>query len=342
MLKVFDRRWLRQGLLWGSVLAVVVVAMLSLMGVWGERRVFELATHFKLQYLVVSGVALVVFWVMRRRWWGGLCLVCLVANLVAVAPWYLPRFSFGGGSEEGGLRVLVANVQASNPQYERAIALVQQEQPDIAVFMEVTASWLQALEPLRAQLPYTLAEARPGNFGIALYSALPLVSAEIKAFGAYLGEERAPQIPSLMVEFERGGGLVSLVATHPFPPVSPQAFRLRNRQLTAVGNYLQGWHHPLLVVGDLNLTMWSPYHQRFIRQTGLQNSRRGFGVLPTWPTDNPLLSIPLDHCLVSPEIKVKRTRTGRTIGSDHRPLIVDVVVRRSLATQFRQTTTFFP
>ena len=328
MLKSLNRKALRQELFLGSALAVVVVAMLSLMGFWGEHRVFELATHFKLQYLVVSTVAFAIFWLMRRRWWGMLCLVCLVANLGVVAPWYLPRFSFGSGAEGQAFRVLVANVQASNPHYERAIALVQKEKPDIAVFMEVNEAWMQALEPIRAQLPYTLAEPQSGNFGIALYSTLPLVSGEIKSFGTELpGEERAPQVPSLLAEVGVGTELVSLVATHPFPPVSQQAFFWRNRQLAAVADSVQGWHRPLVVVGDLNLTMWSPFYQRFVRQTGLRNSRRGFGVLPTWPTNNPLLSIPLDHCLVSSAVWVKRTRTGRGIGSDHLPLIVDAVVR---------------
>ncbi|MBC6474673.1 MAG: UPF0175 family protein [Hormoscilla sp. GM102CHS1] len=50
--------------------------------------------------------------------------------------------------------------------------------------------------------------------------------------------------------------------------------------------------------------MWSPYYRKFIRDSGLKNGRSGFGVQPTWPVDAPIFSIPLDHCLVSPEIKV--------------------------------------
>ena len=61
---------------------------------------------------------------------------------------------------------------------------------------------------------------------------------------------------------------------------------------------------------------------------------RGFGLLPTWPTRGTyhripdmvtlLLSIPIDHSLISPELRVADVRTGTDTGSDHRPLVIDL------------------
>jgi hypothetical protein len=58
--------------------------------------------------------------------------------------------------------------------------------------------------------------------------------------------------------------------------------------------------------------------------------------IPTWPTEakfSPikpplswLLLIPIDHFLISPEIKVLDIRTGANVGSDHLPLIADLVL----------------
>jgi endonuclease/exonuclease/phosphatase (EEP) superfamily protein YafD len=72
--------------------------------------------------------------------------------------------------------------------------------------------------------------------------------------------------------------------------------------------------------------MWSPFYQRFIQQAGLKNARSGFGIIPTWSTKLPPLSIPIDHCLVSPNVNVLQMRAGRYVGSDHLPLITDLVI----------------
>jgi endonuclease/exonuclease/phosphatase (EEP) superfamily protein YafD len=84
----------------------------------------------------------------------------------------------------------------------------------------------------------------------------------------------------------------------------------------------------VIIAGDLNLSPWSPYYARLVRETGLADIRKGFGLLPTWPTHLRPMMIPIDHCLVSPDISVSRVRTGEHIGSDHLPLIVDLMVAK--------------
>ncbi len=61
----------------------------------------------------------------------------------------------------------------------------------------------------------------------------------------------------------------------------------------------------------------------------LLDSRRGFGVQRSWPTSMKVsilgtMRIPIDHALVSRDVKVLDRRVGPFIGSDHFPIMVDI------------------
>jgi hypothetical protein len=71
--------------------------------------------------------------------------------------------------------------------------------------------------------------------------------------------------------------------------------------------------------------MWSPYYKKSIGSTQLRNTRAGFGIFPTWKMIHPFFAIAIDHCLVSPDLKVKNLYTGRVIGSDRLPLITELL-----------------
>ena len=86
---------------------------------------------------------------------------------------------------------------------------------------------------------------------------------------------------------------------------------------------------PTLLCADLNSTPWSPYFTDLLSGTGLLNGRQGFGVLATWNALWPrMAAIPIDHCLVSPNVAVRGLRYGPRVGSDHLPLIMDVAINQ--------------
>jgi endonuclease/exonuclease/phosphatase (EEP) superfamily protein YafD len=83
----------------------------------------------------------------------------------------------------------------------------------------------------------------------------------------------------------------------------------------------------VIVLGDLNTTSWSPYFRDLLADSGLADTRRGFGVLGSWPDLPSPLRIPIDHCLVSDKVAVHDRRIGPPVGSDHRGVIVDLTVK---------------
>jgi endonuclease/exonuclease/phosphatase (EEP) superfamily protein YafD len=84
----------------------------------------------------------------------------------------------------------------------------------------------------------------------------------------------------------------------------------------------------VIVMGDLNATPWSQPFRRLVARSGLCDSRAGFGIAASYPADSTVLRIPIDHVLITCSIGVADRRVERDIGSDHRPVIVDLVVPR--------------
>lgn len=308
----------------GLAFGLALVTLLSLAGSFGHIYwLFDLTAHFKLQYLVVSSSAFLCLWFWRTCLWGAwlinLSLFCLILNLVDVVPWYLPQPTVFKPAVE--LRLLHSNVLVRNRDYNSVIALVKEVKPEIAIFQEVNAEWLRALEPLRTILPYTYAEPNAVGFGNVIFSALPLQ----KPLVQFLGQT---EYASIVTQVSKGGQTFSLMTTHPPPPIGQELFQWRNQWLAAIASFVRSQTHPVIVIGDFNVSMWSPYYRQAVSAAGLRNTRTGFGILPSWSPHHwlPWLSIPIDHCLVSPKIYVQKTQVGRNIGSDHLPLIVDLVI----------------
>ena len=324
---MFQKSFLVSVLAWSLTLSIMgLTAIAFFTHIYGWKIYLELLSHFQLQYFLLSSVGLIGLAVLRRKYLFLIGLICTTFLGTQIITWYWPpRFWNTGG--DSNFRILVANINTKNQQYEDVLAYTRQENPDLALFMEVDTAWIEQLDTLADVLPYSSGEGNPYNFGIMLYSRYPFESVQRVAFG----DDR---IPSLTGEVNVNNQTLAFVGTHPLPPVRPEYFQSRNQQLDLVGQHLQTVEPSKLLIGDLNVSMWSPYYGRLVRQTGLVNARKGFGILPSWPTYGTypqipdwaslLLSIPIDHCLLSPELEVVDVRVGPDLGSDHRPVVVDL------------------
>ncbi|MEG4235019.1 endonuclease/exonuclease/phosphatase family protein [Microcoleus sp. Pol11C3] len=302
------------------IIAATVNAVLSIVGYLGELNIFfELSSHFKLQYLLVGFSTFIFFALVRSRKIGLLVSAfCIIINLAEIVPWYFPGSAFVGPTPGQHLRILHSNVLTSNRRYSEVISLVKAEQPDIAVFVEVSTVWAKELAVLSEMFPYSCHYQQSERFGSSIYSKLPLKNPSVKPF--------SNRRKSLFAEVEFQGKIISLILAHPTVPIKQQSLIERNRQLAGIGQYAAQVKNPLIVVGDFNTTMWSPFYKNMVKTGNLRNARSGFGILPTWPTFMPLAYIPIDHFLVSKEIGILKIRTGRNVGSDHLPLITDLVI----------------
>lgn len=217
------------------------------------------------------------------------------------------------------LTLLLANVQRSNTEYSRLIEIVAVHRPDLLAVIEPDPTWVQALDTLTPLYPHQKIVARDDNFGIALYSRIPFDGVEV----IDLGDTGAPSIAAKILLDKKE---VTILATHPLPPPAKQHYDRRNSQLSAIATYIGARSGSKIIIGDLNVTPWSVYFSKLLHQSGLVDTRQGHGILATWPTYLPLMMIPLDYCLVSPDILTKNIATLPNIGSDHLPLLVKLEI----------------
>ncbi|HAI69157.1 MAG TPA: endonuclease/exonuclease/phosphatase [Gammaproteobacteria bacterium] len=297
---------------------IAIILLFSLTGYLSTRHwTFELTSHFKVQYFVLSIFCVFICLWLRQWAWASLSLLGLILNGIVVLPWYFP--SLENHTQNDSLSILLSNVNIENKNYSALIQLVVAEKPDILIVQEGNKEWIKHLKVLEKTLPYVEAPHKSYFFGIVIFSRFPFEETQMLSLGRS-GRE------SILAKIKINHKMLSLLTTHPLPPITEGLFEHRNSQLFEVKSFIKQLASPKMLIGDLNTSMWSPFYSQLTQETGLINTRQGFGILPTWPTFLPVLMIPIDHCLVSPDIKVIKIKTGESIGSDHLPLIVELAI----------------
>ena len=278
---------------------------------------FDLFSHFHVQYMQLCLIPFfIAMWKQRYRW--AVTLVAIVCiNYAYVLPLYLGK---PDPAREKPVRAMLMNLNAGNGNTEQVLNSIALFAPDLLLLEEVTPKWAHELEVLNATYPYRIAEPKVGCFGIMLLSKYPLEHGKVVQIGT-------AGVPSITADAYLPDGVVTIIGTHPVPPTGSEGSRLRNQQLAEIPPLVVQQKNPLLLMGDLNTTPWSPCFRKLIRESGLKNSMTGFGHQPSWPSNMWFMRIPLDHMLYSDGISIHNRMIGRTVGSDHFPVVLDFTLR---------------
>ena len=331
----------------GMTGCVMLLSAAGLFDTYGRH--LELLSHFRFQYLLLALSGLILLLGMKSWKWSVVALGCVIMNTLFIAPLYIRCHDDVARRLSIPVRLLYANVNVANRHFSALRDLIQIEQPDILILLEPDSQWLKALAPLKVSYQYQHSISRSDGHGVMMYSHYPF--SQIDIFYTHIGEFK---LPTLLATLNLEHTKLTVLTTHPLPPMDDFRFWARNKQFCDLISLIKQTTSPKLVCGDFNVTMWSSYYREFLSATGLINARQGFGILPTWPTPHyytifarkfgvdglrkryaagfntvfslPFARIPIDHCFVSSDIRIIHIRTGKDIGSDHLPLILDFAV----------------
>ena len=305
--------------------------LLFVLGDFGKMHwLFDLVSHFQLQYFIFFLFCALVFWFANYHARAVIALVFLLATFSNLIP-YLPHYNYSASRVSGvekiekkspQVRVMFYNMYIANSRYEEIAEVIQVEKPDVLIITEIAQISYTNLEKLLADVyQYRYFETGfPDYFDMAIFSKLPITNFQVH----YLAREKNP---TLDMTVKLGTKSLRVLSAHTRSPMGKDKTEIRNEHLTALANIISGVDGALMVGGDFNITPWSVYFKDFVKTSRLIDVRVGRGLLPSW--ESRLLwsmRIPIDQVLVSRDVRVQNLHTGKAVGSDHLPMILDVAM----------------
>lgn len=278
----------------------------------------DLLSHFPFQAILGLSVALLAAICLRRGRLAAAVSVPLTVNLLAIASLSWPAAAVQADGPR--LKICSANVHVDNMDAAPLLEWLRREKPDVLYVSELTPKYDAAV---RASGLFAFAFSRSeldSPWGAALYSTRPLEEARFlpRSFGC----------PTMVARIDVEGTPLLIAGAHPVPPAGPRFTRLRDELLAETAGELRGRTEPVVLCGDFNATPWSYAFRDLLSVARLRDGRQGYGFKATWPQGNALLSIPIDHVLVSETIAVRDFRVGPAVRSDHFPVISEIQIAR--------------
>lgn len=321
-----------------SAAALTIIIATTIAGFFARHHwIADIFTNLRMQQLIgLLGIGAVLAIGRQWRW-----LVVTIVLLCIHMPWFaapLVRAIPTGNREvsKSALVVMTANVLTSNRQHDAIVKQIESANADVFAILELGSPLQQRLEEeLATSYPHRVTIPQDGgNFGIGLYSRHPL--SDIESFST-----NVQSIQSIAATVDSGSASYRIIATHPLPPVGNEGYQSRNEHMQILGDRVAKFRSahkkmPVVVMGDLNLTPWSPLLTDFESRSGLSLAGGDNEIVPTWYA-KPLFpfGLVLDHVLISDDLQCVGREIGPDIGSDHRAVIVAITSKESSSVRGR-------
>jgi vancomycin resistance protein VanJ len=276
----------------------------------------------------------------------------LLILVIAFVSFGLPSLPKNTPAVSGpSLRVMTLNILRLNPVPERILALVEQQQPDIIFLQEIERDSTQeaTLQALQGSYPFQAVLA--DEMRLQHYTAINLTASRYPFILSEPVPIDAPGMPLLsrqVIDFN--GQSIALYNIHLVAPVGSRPLtqlgdnyfvrvflgyddRQRNQQMEALLAHLEAEDLPFIVAGDFNTSATSmTYVTRLapVLRDSFAEAGQGWG--STWPVAATLgfprflpAIIRMDYIFHSPGLTTVRAWTGASVGSDHLPVLADMI-----------------
>ena len=300
-----------------------------------------------LHLIAINGVLAIILLIRKRRIWAIAGLLATLWNVALVWPSIsanLKTVYDEVPAKARALKVISFNLSFDNPDPAQAAEFLAKSGADVIGLAEVTPEAKAALAKLKTIYPYSVDCIGQDRFcELMLLSKRPLRYPFAGKIGAKL-----TYVASADIDWQ--GNAISIAMTHivlpsvkpdwapiaawippddPSPLLDGTPLLWQSMQTAVVAAYARTLGQDKIVMGDFNSTPWSDVQVAFRNATALEN--RGPLVL-SWPASlPPPLRVPIDPVFVGGGLVIRDLRAGPSLGSDHLPMIAEIVTRRPIA-----------
>ncbi|NWH09315.1 MAG: endonuclease/exonuclease/phosphatase family protein [Alphaproteobacteria bacterium] len=215
-------------------------------------------------------------------------------------------------------RIVFLNLWIRNPDPVKSIEAILRMNADVVALAELSASSKKAEALLLEHYPYATDCNGAPECGLRIFSREPVADLTAKMLGDYVSESAGA------VDLNWGKEGITLIASHLTQPWPLRPWGSQGRQMKAMADGMDRLDRVDLWVGDFNAVTWGAIPYRIKENTGLAPVQ-SWG---TWPGFLMAYGrIPIDHVFAKRKLGCIAKEVGPDIGSDHRPIIIDLGVK---------------
>jgi len=312
---------------WLCTLSLAAIAALRIF----DHDATHLLIWFKAftRYVYLPAYVCLAWAAWQRRW------VLAAVNLVIIGlhiAWIAPDFMrdrrydaaippTSATTSAPRVRIFFANVNEFSHDFDAMLNEIKAADPDIIILAEFVLPWHNAFVKswIHEKYPYGRG-ILPNYLGMAnTFSRLPLKLELENVFGGRVVRT---------LEIDVGGQTLRILGVH-----APRPYEAVGQDYAGYWSgalpFMLSQPEPVVLIGDFNVTQYSRVYQQ-LTATRFRSAHedRGRGYATTWPNGQHLLPpIRIDQAFLSPEIECLGIQEGQGVGSDHKPLILDVQLR---------------
>ncbi|MCB9802030.1 MAG: endonuclease/exonuclease/phosphatase family protein [Pseudomonadales bacterium] len=215
------------------------------------------------------------------------------------------------------LKVYSANIFKYSINQQKLRDSITAADADILFLYELSEQDATWLSQQFSEYSYVVYQKGPENWAqnIAILSQIPFEHTV-----QYFSSEE----PVITTTVTNNQSELHFIAAHPLPPFTPQIATGRKQHLQGLAEYIGSIDGRVVVIGDLNITEFSPLFSDFRDTSNTKSFRSNQGLFGTWPAQLPApLRIGIDHVLYKGAMQ-PRVTIGEPNGSDHLPLILEI------------------